>query len=97
MNAIRASVYARTGRGAEARALLLADPAVATTDGVSGTEQAAARFALGEEEVAFQWLDAALANRQHEVQYLGVEPRFQDVRGHPRFRALLVQAGLLEP
>jgi TolB-like protein/tRNA A-37 threonylcarbamoyl transferase component Bud32/tetratricopeptide (TPR) repeat protein len=97
LNAIRASVYARTGRGAEARALLLADPAVATTDGVSGIEQAAARFALGEEEVAFQWLEAALANRQHEVQYLGVEPRFRDVRGHPRFRALLAQAGLSEP
>lgn len=94
LNAIRASVYARSGRTAEARTLLLDDPAAATTDGVSGIEQAAARFALGEEEVAFQWLEAALANRQHDVQYLGVEPRFRHVRGHPRFRALLEQAGL---
>lgn len=94
LNAIRASVYARTGRADEARALLLADPAATTTDGVSGVEQAAARFALGEQDVAFQWLEAALASRQHEVQYLGVEPRFQGVRDQPRFRTLLTQAGL---
>ena len=94
LNAIRASVYALTGRGQQARDLLLDNPAAAGTGSASGIEQAAARFALRDEDLAFQWLEAALANRQNEIQYLAVEPRFQGVRGHPRFRALLAQAGL---
>lgn len=94
LNAIRASVYARTGRASAARVLLLDGPGASATDPSSGIEQAAARFALGDEDLAFQWLDAALAQRQHDIQYLAVEPRFQGVRGHTRFRALLAQAGL---
>jgi eukaryotic-like serine/threonine-protein kinase len=95
LSAIRASVYALTGRDQQARDLLLDNPAEAAA-GVSGIEQAAARFALGDEDLAFRWLEAALANRQNEIQYLAVEPRFQGVRGQPRFRALLAQAGLLK-
>jgi TolB-like protein/tRNA A-37 threonylcarbamoyl transferase component Bud32/Flp pilus assembly protein TadD len=93
LNALRASVYALAGRPEQARSLLLRDTAAAAT-GSAGIEQAAARFLLGEEALGFEWLEAALANRQHDIQYLAVEPRFEKVRGDPRFRALLVKAGL---
>jgi serine/threonine-protein kinase len=93
LKAIRANVYALAGRWEEARRLLLDDPA-AVADGSSGIEQAAARFALGDDSDAYAWLNAALEYRQHDIQYLAVEPRFESKRADPRFRALLDRAGL---
>lgn len=93
LKAIRANVYALAGRQEEARGLLLDDPA-AVADGSNGIEQAAARFALGDDNEAYAWLNAALEYRQHDIQYLAVEPRFENKRADPRFRALLDRAGL---
>ncbi|MEP6918445.1 MAG: protein kinase, partial [Acidobacteriota bacterium] len=70
LNAIRANVYARAGRAAEARALLLENSdAVVPGAPVSGMDQAAARFALGDDALGYAWLERALANREPDVQY----------------------------
>jgi eukaryotic-like serine/threonine-protein kinase len=93
LNAIRATVYALAGRTAEARTLLLPSPDVAASN-INSVEQAAAYAALQDDDLAFAWLERALANREHDVQYLAVEPRFDRIRQDPRFRDLLARAGL---
>ena len=88
---LRASVYAHAGRIAEARELLAS--AVTAAPGLS-TEHAAAWVALEEDSTAFDWLERAVALREHDVHYLAVEPRFDRIRPDPRFRALLARIGL---
>jgi hypothetical protein len=94
LNAIRANVYALAGRTEEARALLLENADGATAAPVSGVDQAAARLALGDDPLAYAWLERALANRETDVQYLAVDPRFARVRSQERYRGLLARAGL---
>jgi tetratricopeptide (TPR) repeat protein len=94
LNATRANVYALAGRTEEARRLLVEKGGEAAAGPVEGIEQAAARFALGDDGIAYEWLERAIANHEHAVQYLAVEPRFARVRNDPRFKALLKQVGL---
>jgi serine/threonine protein kinase/tetratricopeptide (TPR) repeat protein len=91
LNPLRANVYAHAGRAAEARQLLASS--VAAAPGFN-TEHAAAWVALEEDSTAFEWLERAVALREHDVHYLAVEPRFDRIRSDPRFRALLTRIGL---
>jgi tetratricopeptide (TPR) repeat protein len=88
---LRANVYARAGRTAEARELLAS--AVDASPGFN-TEYAAGWVALQEDSTAFEWLERAVTRREHDVHYLAVEPRFDRVRGDARFRVLLTRVGL---
>jgi serine/threonine-protein kinase len=51
---------------------------------------------LGEEERALDWLDRALRTHQTHVPFAAVEHRFRSLHGHPRFRALLKEAGVAQ-
>jgi tetratricopeptide (TPR) repeat protein len=94
LNAIRATVYALVGRMAEARALV-APMDFTTTDGpFSAVDQAAARCALGEKTLAYEWLAKAIDNREHDVQYLAVDPRFKLLRGEAQFLDLTKRTGV---
>ena len=84
LNAIRAYVYALAGRMAEARALVVPLDARAAGAPFSAIEQASARLALGEKADAYAWLTRAIENREHDVQYLAVDPRFAALRGESR-------------
>jgi len=44
---------------------------------------------LGEKEQAFAWLDRAFAERSHWLVWLRLDPRWNTLRGDPRFGALL--------
>jgi tetratricopeptide (TPR) repeat protein len=52
---------------------------------------------LGDHERALDWLERAYATRQMHVPFMGVEYRFQPLRQHPRFRAILSRVGLRIP
>ena len=94
LNAIRAYVYALAGRTAEARALVVPLDFPATGAPFSAIEQAAARFALGDMADGYAWLGRAIENREHDVQYLAVDPRFAALRGEPQYLDLLKRTGL---
>jgi tetratricopeptide (TPR) repeat protein len=53
--------------------------------------------ALGNADVAFQWLDKAVAERSAWLAYLSVEPRLDPLRSDPRFAALLARVGHASP
>jgi serine/threonine protein kinase/tetratricopeptide (TPR) repeat protein len=97
LNAIRASVYALAGQPDRARDLLASLERETPAGPVSAIERAAAWFALGEDALGFDWLERAFVNREHDIQYLAVEPRFSRIREDTRFRALLQRAGLPGP
>ena len=49
---------------------------------------------LGDEDRALDWLERAWRTRQVHFPFAVVEPRFRELRKHPRFRQLLSRAGL---
>jgi TolB-like protein/tetratricopeptide (TPR) repeat protein len=94
LNAIRATVYALVGRTAEAGALVV-PLTFSTSDGpFSAIDQAAAQTALENKPLAFAWLERAVDNREHDVQYVAVDPRFAALRGEARFVDVLKRIGV---
>ncbi len=49
---------------------------------------------LGNFEDALDWLERAYGERTAYLVFIGVDPSFDPLRAHPRFRALLVRVGL---
>ncbi len=50
--------------------------------------------ALGDREQALAWLERALADRDDELVWIGVEPWYQPLRQDPRFTAIPEKVGL---
>jgi len=55
---------------------------------------AALALALGELERCFLWLEHLVDERLFVACLLKVDPAWRDIRGHPRFIALLQRLGL---
>jgi TolB-like protein/DNA-binding winged helix-turn-helix (wHTH) protein/Tfp pilus assembly protein PilF len=49
---------------------------------------------LGETKKAFEWLEKAFREREHDLMYLKVDDRFEDLRPDPRFQDLVHRIGL---
>ncbi len=49
---------------------------------------------LGNTDTAIDWLNRACDERSHWIIFLGTDPTFDRVRGHPRFKDLLKKTGL---
>lgn len=94
LDAIRATIYARVGRTAEAQALVVPLSFTPTGGPISAVDQAAARCALGENALAYEWLNRAIDKREHDVQYLAVDPRFKTLRGEVAYLDLLNRTGV---
>lgn len=61
---------------------------------VSSYDMALAVVGLAEQDQALAWLEKALEERSPRVLFLKVEPRFDGLRPHPRFKDLLSRIGL---
>lgn len=49
---------------------------------------------LGETDKAFEWLEKAFQEREHDLMYLKVDDRFEALRPEPRFQDLVRRIGL---
>jgi serine/threonine-protein kinase len=89
-----ARATALAGRKPLATAALRKLEAIAAQRYVSPIEFAAVRFALGQPEPGFSWLDKSCEDRAFDVLALKVDPRFEAERHHPRMQAILRLVGL---
>jgi TolB-like protein/DNA-binding winged helix-turn-helix (wHTH) protein/Tfp pilus assembly protein PilF len=83
---------ARAGRATEARRIV-ADAFARPEVEHRAYHLASALTALGEHDQAVHWLSVALDRRVYDVVYLGVDPRFDDLRARADFRALMQRGG----
>jgi len=86
-----ARTYAASGDPSRAHALL---QSVTTLEKANGPHlpaqyQAFVFAALGQRDQAFEWLDKAVTDREFNVLYARVDPRFDSLRSDPRFAAFL--------
>jgi TolB-like protein/Flp pilus assembly protein TadD len=81
--------YALAGRKAEARATLAALTQASTNRHVSAYHVAVIHVALEDTNAALDWLDRAYEEQSPWIGYLGVDPRVDPLRSHPRFESLL--------
>jgi tetratricopeptide (TPR) repeat protein len=86
--------FARAGRAPEARRTLARLEEASRGRHVSAYHVAVIHAALGDTDAALDGLERAYAEQSPWIGYLGVDPRVDPVRAHPRFRRLLDQARL---
>lgn len=91
--AVLGHAYASAGKGADARAILsqLQDRSRSTY--LPSYWVALVYTGLGEEDQALTWLERAAEERSSWVVWIKVEPRFDRLRGLPRFQTLLKRMG----
>jgi DNA-binding response OmpR family regulator/TolB-like protein/Tfp pilus assembly protein PilF len=86
------ATYARSGH--RDRALAILTQVRSSKAHVSAADLAILLAALGDRERAFASLEDAYGAHDTELQYLGVEPGFDRLRGDRRFESLLQRVGL---
>ena len=92
--AARGRVLALSGRTGEARATIAEMDAMSRNAYVTAYAMALVHAALGQRDSAFAWLDRGVAERTHWLVWLNRDPRWQSIRGDPRFAALVKRVGL---
>lgn len=89
-----ARAHALAGRKDEARRVLAELEAKSPARFVEPLDVALAYEALGERDTAFAWLDRAFRERSHWLVAMGVDPRFDSLRGDARFVELMKKVGV---
>jgi len=89
-----AYAYAKAGKSAEARALLRKLEERSKRGYVPAYDFAVVYVALGEKEVALQWLQKAYEEHDWALIVIAVEPRLDPLRSDPRFQELVRKVGL---
>jgi DNA-binding winged helix-turn-helix (wHTH) protein/TolB-like protein/Flp pilus assembly protein TadD len=85
---------AKSGRVAEARALLGGMSKSSAERYVSAYNLALIYHGLGERDEALRWLERGYSQRDQRIVFLKVEPKWDGLRGDPRFQDLLRRVGL---
>jgi TolB-like protein/Flp pilus assembly protein TadD len=94
MQAALGRTFALSGKQHEAMQILEELHRLAEKRYVSPFELASLHFALGQAEEGFEWLAKAFQDRCFELISLRVDPRWQALKGNPRFHRLSSQLGL---
>jgi serine/threonine protein kinase/Tfp pilus assembly protein PilF len=85
---------ARSGKRAEARAILDNLLALAKTDRFIPPYHLAILYhGLGNDNEAMMWLERGLEQRDPKMTFLIVEPKWNDLRANPRFQEIVKRAG----
>ena len=87
-------ILGRMGRRREAEAVLLDLEQRSAERHVPPNAFAVVCLGLGDVEGALSWLERAYHERDVHLLELGVEPKWDEVRNHPRFRELVRAIGL---
>jgi tetratricopeptide (TPR) repeat protein len=82
-------VYASSGRRAEAQKVLAELKDLLRHRYVPPFSVALVYVGLGDKSQALEWLDRASEDRSFFLAYVKVDPRFDSLRGEPRFKDLL--------
>jgi serine/threonine-protein kinase len=94
MQAALGRTFALSGKENEALRILAELHELAKKRYVSPFELASLYFALKKTDEGFQWLEKAFQDRSFELVSLKVDPRWESLRGNPRFHKLFEQLGL---
>ena len=86
-----------SGRPDEARALLVELQLRATTEWVSPVGIARIHVALGDHQGALTQLELAYEEYAYRLVELGLDDRWDPIRGEPRFREIIRRVGVVEP
>ena len=86
--------YAKSGRVAQARAMLQFANAGFDRGGLSDLKASYIYMGLGEQDRVFELLERDYEQRDPELPYINADPVFDPVRTHPRFVALIRKMGL---
>ena len=84
---------ALTGKTDDALSILAQLNELSVVRYVSPYNLALVHLNLGEQDKAFEWLDRGYRERAEWMIYLGVDPRFDVLRGDPQFKQLLQLIG----
>jgi tetratricopeptide (TPR) repeat protein len=87
-------LLARTGRREEAMEVVTRLERMNANVRNCAFQVAVVYAGLGEQDRALDWLEIAWRTRQVHFPFAAVEPRFRELRDHPRFRSLLSRVGL---
>lgn len=90
---LKGYILAKSGREAEARAVLRQLEDAAATRYVPPYASALVHAGLGDRDAVFEWLERAYAARDVHLIYLPVDPKWDSYRADSRFTALLARAG----
>ena len=82
-------VYARAGKVEQARAVLTELDELSREVYVPPDSFALVHAGLGDNDRAFEWLEAAVAERSPRLLYLKHEPEWDPIREDPRFAELI--------
>ncbi len=86
---------AKTGKQAEARALLAELLKSSSERYVSPYNLALIYNGLGERDEALKWLERGYEQRDQRMVFLKVEPKWNNLRGDPRFQDLMRRVGFI--
>ena len=95
-SALRGYALARAGRRAEAEAILERIRRQARERYVKPTHEALVLHALGRDDEALAQLRRAVEVRDLTLTFLGVDPKWDELRGSPAFQAVLSHVNLLD-
>ena len=91
-----ASAWAASGKQAEATEILATLHKMSQTQYVSPMDVALVHTALGQKDLAFQWLDKAYDDQSEMLLFLENYAPFAPLRSDPRFSALLHGVGVVQ-
>jgi serine/threonine-protein kinase len=94
MQAALGRTFALSGKREEALRILQELHKMAEKRYVSPFELASLDFALGQTDEGFEWLGKAFQDRCFELISLRVDPRWQSLKGNPRFHQLFSRLGM---
>ena len=86
--------YARAGRKAEAQKMLTDLQALADRQYVPSSAVATIHAALGDRTAALDRLDRAVDEHDFSLAQITITPWFKDLRGEPRFQAIVAKIGI---
>jgi tetratricopeptide (TPR) repeat protein len=89
-----AITYARMGRKDEAREILQRLETAARTRYIEADLISAIYVALGENDMAFQWLERAFAEHSAPLEGIAIRADFKPLASDPRFAAFLRRIGI---